>query len=81
MAAIVTIAAMVVFYFLPLPELPQGYRQSSESPMISFKKLIQEFKDPNALKMSGLFINSSLASATAQGILIPFFCSILHKQP
>jgi hypothetical protein len=49
--------------------------------MASFKKLMREFKDPNALKMSGLFINSSLASATAQGILIPFFCSILHKQP
>jgi hypothetical protein len=80
-AAIVTMAAMVVFYFLPSPEFPQGYRQTNENPMASFKKLMQEFKDPNALKMSGLFINSSLASATAQGILIPFFCSILHKQP
>lgn len=38
------------------------------------------FKDERIIKIYGLFCNSACAAATAQGMLIPFFCLILRNE-
>ena len=37
-------------------------------------------KDHGVIKIYGLFLNSAIAAATAQGLLVPFFCLILKDE-
>lgn len=81
LSTLISLGAIIIFGFLPDPEMPAGFVKAKENPMESLKILISLFKDERILKMYGLFFNSACAAATAQGLLVPFFCLILKDQP
>jgi MFS family permease len=80
-ATLITLPGIFNFGILPDPELPQGYVEEKESSSESFRILVSLIKDDRMLKMYGLFFNSACAAATAQGLLMPFYCLILKDEP
>jgi hypothetical protein len=60
--------------------MPSNYVEEKEDAMKSLQILMSLFKDKQLQTMFGLFFNSACAAATAQGLLIPFFCLILKNE-
>jgi hypothetical protein len=72
--------SLIIFGLLPDPQMPPGYVAPVENGMQNFRILLTLFKDERVFKMYGLFCNSACAAATAQGLLVPFFCLILKHE-
>ena len=60
--------------------MPPNYNPPSENALQSLQTLLKLFRDPKVLKMYGLFLNSAIAGAIMQGILIIFYSMILRKE-
>jgi len=72
--------SLVIFGLLKDPDMPAGYEAPIENSAENFKLLLRMTTDLRVTRMYGIFINSAFAAATAQGLLIPFFCLILKHE-
>ncbi len=79
-ASCITLIGLVIFGMLPDPEMPDGYLEEKEDPKKSFEILISLLKDKQCQTIFGLFFNSACAAATAQGLMVPFYCLILKHE-
>ncbi len=61
--------------------MPEGFVATQENARENLNILLSLLKSKQVVIMYGLFFNSAVAAATAQGLLIPFFCLILRDQP
>ena len=62
------------------PVYPSTYVRPKASGRESFAILLSLFRDRQALSMYGLFLNSALAGAILQGILIIFYSMVLRRE-
>lgn len=60
--------------------MPEGYIAPQENARENLNILLALLRDKQVLTIYGLFYNSAVAAATAQGLLIPFFCLILKDE-
>ena len=81
LATIISMVSLVIFGLLKDPDMPPGYEAQIENSAENFKLLLRMTTDRRVTRMYGLFVNSACAAATAQGLLIPFFCLILKHEP
>jgi len=81
LSSTISIFGIILFGFLPKPVMPEGFVATQENARENLNILLSLLKSKQVVIMYGLFFNSAVAAATAQGLLIPFFCLILRDQP
>ena len=78
---LISLVPQVIFsVLLKDPVYPSTYVKPKENGKESFSILLALFIDRQALSMCGLFLNSGLAGAILQGILIIFYSLVLRRE-
>lgn len=76
-----SLLSIVVYGILPEPQMPGNYVESKVNASETFRIMIRLFSDLRVKSMYGLFAISACAAATAQSLLVTFFCLILKDYP